>query len=55
MGVIPDKLNQSLITFSLPPNLLSHVQKVAVLNTCSTMRKFLNDGVYLPKEEADNH
>ena len=52
MGVIPNKLNQSLTTFSLLPSLLSQVQKVVVLNTCSTVRKFC--GVYLP-EEADNH
>jgi len=50
MGVIPNKPNQSLTTFSLP----SHIQKVVVLNICSTVRKFLSDGVYLP-EEADNH
>jgi hypothetical protein len=54
MGVIPNKPNQSLTTFSLPPSLPSHVQKVAVLNARSTVRKFLNGGVYLP-EEADNH
>jgi hypothetical protein len=51
MGVTPNKLNQSLTTFSLLPSLLSHVQQAVVLNTCS-VRKF--HGVYLPVE-ADNH
>jgi hypothetical protein len=55
MGVTPNKLNQNLTTFSWVPSLLSQVQKVVVLNTCSTVRKFLNDGVYLPEEEPDNH
>jgi hypothetical protein len=52
--VIPTALNQSLTTLNSPPPLLSQVQKVTVLNTCSIVKKFLNDKVQLHDEEADN-
>ena len=41
IGVIPDMLNQNLTTPTLMPYLLSQVHKVIILNTCSTVRKFL--------------
>jgi hypothetical protein len=47
-------LNQSLTNLNIPPRLLSQVQKVAVLNTCTIVRKFLSDEVQLPDAEADN-
>ena len=53
-GAIPNMLNQSLTNLNIPPRLLSQVQKVAVLNTCTVVRKFLSDEVQLPDAEADN-
>ena len=53
-GVIPNMLNQSLTTLNLPPRLMSQVQKVAVLNTCSIARKSLNVEAHLSDAEADN-
>jgi hypothetical protein len=47
-------LNQSLANLNLPPRLLSQVQQVVVLNTCSIVRKFLNDEIHLSDEEAGN-
>jgi hypothetical protein len=47
-------LNQSLTPLNLPPRLLSQVQQVAALNSCSIVRKFPNDNVHLSDEEADN-
>jgi hypothetical protein len=37
--VIPKMLNRSLTNLNLPPHLLSQVQTVAIINTCSTVRK----------------
>ena len=48
-------LTKALLSSAYLPRLLSQVQKVVVINTCSTARKFLNDGVYVPEEEADDH
>jgi hypothetical protein len=53
-GAITNTLNQSLTTLNLPPRLLSQAQQVVTPNTCAIVRKFLNDEVYLPDEEADN-
>jgi Na+/H+-translocating membrane pyrophosphatase len=53
VGIIPSMLNQSLTNINLPPHILSQVQKVVMLNTCSIVRKFLNDEVHLSDEEAD--
>jgi len=53
MGVIPNMLNR-LTNLSLPPCLLSQVQNVVIINTCSTGRKFIIDEVRYSDEEADN-
>jgi hypothetical protein len=53
-GVTPNMLNQSPTTLNLPPLLLSEVQTVVVLNSCSVVRKFLSDKDHLTVEEADN-
>jgi F0F1-type ATP synthase membrane subunit a len=42
------------ITLKLLPCLLSQVQKVVTFNTCSIIRKFLNDEVHLSDEMASN-
>jgi len=47
-------INQSVTALNLPSCLLSQVMKVAVLNTCSIVRKFLGHEVHLSDEEADN-
>jgi hypothetical protein len=47
-------LNQSPTTLILPPFLLSEVQKVVVLNSCSVVGKFLTDEDHLIDEETDN-
>ena len=52
-GSSRNMLSQRFATLILPPRLLYEVQKVVVLNPCSMVRKFLNDEVYLPDEEAD--
>jgi hypothetical protein len=52
--VNPCMLNQSVSAINLPSCLLSQVMKVAVLNTCSIVRKFLGHEVCFSDEEADN-
>ena len=51
-GLIPNMLNQSLTTLNLLALLLSQVQEVVVLSTCSSVRKFLSNEVHLSDEEA---
>jgi hypothetical protein len=51
-GLIPIMLNQSLTTLNLLALLLSQVQEVVVLSTCSSVRKFLSNEVHLSDEEA---
>jgi hypothetical protein len=41
MGVIPNKLHESLKLLNLHPDLYILIQKAVILNTCSTLRKFL--------------
>jgi hypothetical protein len=53
MGVNPNMLNHIPTNPNLPPRLLSQVQKVVILNTCSIVRKFHNDEVHLPDKEAN--
>jgi hypothetical protein len=53
-AVISNMLNQSITTLNVPPHLLSQVQKMVILNTCSIVRKFPSDEVHLSDEEADN-
>jgi hypothetical protein len=50
-GVTRNVLNQSLTNLGLQSLLLSQLQKVVILNTCSIVRKFFND---LSDEEVDN-
>lgn len=54
MGVTPNMLNQNLTTVTLMPCLLLQIHNVTILNTCSIVRKFLNDEVNLCEEEANN-
>jgi hypothetical protein len=54
VGGIPNMFNWSLTNLNLPLCLLSPLQTVVVLKTCSIMREFLNDEVHLSDEEADN-
>jgi hypothetical protein len=54
VGVIPNMLNQSLTILDLLPRLLSQVQTMVVLNTCSIVRKFLSDECHLSGEAAGN-
>jgi len=52
--IITNMLNQSFTAFSLPPCLLSQVQKADILNTHWIVREFLNDDAHVFDEEADN-
>jgi hypothetical protein len=45
-GVIPDMLNQSHTILNLQQCLLSQIQKVVLLSTCSIIRKILNVEVH---------
>jgi hypothetical protein len=53
--VIPNMFNKSHTNLNLQPCLLSQVQRVVLLNTCSIIRKFLNDEFHLLEEEAENY
>jgi len=55
MAVTPNMLNQSPTNFSLLPCLVSQVQRVVILDTCSIVRNFHSDEVHLPDEETKNH
>jgi len=54
MGNFTNMLNQSLATLNVPTRLMALVQKVVIINTCSTMWNFVSDEAHLPEEEADN-
>lgn len=54
MRLNPNMLNRNLINLCVPPHLPCHVQKMAILNICSIVRKFLSDKVHLSDEEGDN-
>jgi len=48
-------LNQSHAALSLQQCLLSQIQNVVLLSTCSIIRKFVKDEFHLFDEKADNH
>jgi hypothetical protein len=52
---IHNMLNQSLTAITLPPCLLSQVQKVIILNNCCITRKFLSDEVHYRVKRLTTH